>query len=191
MLGHLLKLDYDGDEQEYSDTDRRSILILDNWVYLAKVFCVNYTTYDIWWDQDSINPRTHSDIMMYSPETGRDAHPYWYACVLGIFHTQVLHVGAKSTNHTPQHIEFLWVQWFGQVPGHNFSMKAAQLPKVGFIPESDDLAFRFLDPSLVVHGCHLVLSFSEGQTKELLSSQLTAARLPGEVSDWLAYYVNR
>ena len=69
-------------------------------------------------------------------------------------------------------------------------MKAAQLPKVGFVPESDDLAFGFLDPSLVVCGCHLVLSFSEGQTKELLSSQLTAACLPGEVSGWLAYYVN-
>ena len=124
MLGHLLKLDYDGDEQEYSDTDCRSILILDNQVYLAKVFHVNYTKYDVRRDQDSINPRTRSDIMMYSPETGRDAHPYWYACVPGIFHAQVLHVGAKSTNHSPQHIEFLWVRWFGQVPGHNFSMKA-------------------------------------------------------------------
>lgn len=190
MLGHLLKLDYDGDEQEYSDTDCRSILILDNRVYSAKVFRVNYTTYDVWRDQDLINPRTRSDIMMYSPETGHDAHPYWYAHVLGIFHAQVLHIGAKLTNHSPQHIEFLWVQWFGQVLGHNFSMKAAQLWKVSFIPESDDLAFGFLDPSLVVHGCHLVPLFSEGQTKELLSSQLMAARLPGEVSDWLAYYIN-
>ena len=190
MLGRLLKLDYDGDEQEYSDADRRSILILDNRVYSAKVLCVNYTTYDVWWDQDSINPRTCSNIMMYSPETGCDSHPYWYAHVLGIFHAQVLHVRAKSTHHSPQQIEFLWVQWFGQVPGHNFSMKAAHLPKVGFVPESDDLAFGFLDPSLIVHGCHLVPSFSEGQTKELLSSQLTAAHLPGKVSDWLAYYIN-
>ena len=81
LLSHLLKLDYDGDEQEYkySEADHRSILILDNWVYSAKVLCVNYTTYDIWQDQNSINPRTYSDIMMYSPETGRDAHPYWYA----------------------------------------------------------------------------------------------------------------
>ena len=69
-------------------------------------------------------------------------------------------------------------------------MKAVQLPKVGFIPESDDLAFGFLDPSLVVCGCHLVPSFSEGQTKDLLSSPLMAACLPGKVSDWLAYYIN-
>ena len=82
-------------------------------------------------------------------------------------------------------MEFLWVQWFSQVPGHNFSMKAAQLPKVGFVPEADDLAFGFLDLTLVVCGCHLLPSFSEGQTRELLSAQL-----PGEISDWLAYYVN-
>ena len=69
-------------------------------------------------------------------------------------------------------------------------MKAAQLPKVGFVPEEDDMAFGFLDPSLVVRGCHLVPSFSEGQTNRLLSAEVTAAQLPGNVLDWLAYYVN-
>ena len=128
--------------------------------------------------------------MVYSPKTGPDAHPYWYARVLGIFHAQVLHLGSKSTNHSPRHMEFLWVRWFGQVPGHRFSMKAAWLPKVGFVPKEDDMAFGFLDPSLVVRGCHLVPSFSEGQMNRLLSAEVTAAQLPGNVLDWLAYYVN-
>ena len=118
-------------------------------------------------------------IMAYSPTTGPDAHPYWYACTLGIFHAWVMHIGTKSTNHSLQDMEFLWVQWFGQVPDHQFSMKAAQLPKVGFILEEDDLAFRFLDPSLVVWGCHLIPSFSKGQTNELLSTTLRTAWLLG------------
>ena len=87
-------------------------------------------------------------------------------------------------------MEFLWVRWFGQVPGHRFSMKAAWLPKVGFIPKEDDLVFSFLDPSLIVQRCHLVPSFSEGQMNRLLSAEVTAAWLPRNVLDWLAYYVN-
>ena len=87
-------------------------------------------------------------------------------------------------------MEFLWVCWFGHVPGHHFSMKAAQLPKVGFVPEEDDQAFGFLDPSLVVWGCHLKPSFFEGQTNELLSVTLMAAQLLRDILDWLAYSVN-
>ena len=69
-------------------------------------------------------------------------------------------------------------------------MKASQLPKVGFVPEEDDQAFGFLDPSLVVWGCHLIPSFCEGQTNELLYVMLMAAWLPGDVLDWSAYYIN-
>ena len=69
-------------------------------------------------------------------------------------------------------------------------MNAAWLPKVGFVPKEDDMAFSFLDPSLIVQGCHLVPSFSEGQMNRLLSAEVTAARLPRNVLDWLACYVN-
>ena len=154
--GHYLLLQY-----EFLDTNCKIIIILDNCMYSTKVLCVNYTTYNVHWDQDSINPATGSDIMVYSPDTGPNAHPYWYACPLGIFHACVLHISVKSTNHSLSDMEFLWVCWFGHVPGHHFSMKAAQLPKVGFVPE-DDQAFGFLDPSLVVWGCHLIPSFCEG-----------------------------
>lgn len=136
------------------------------------------------------NPTTTcSDIMVYSLKQVL-THPYWYACIFGIFHAHVLHVSAKSINHTLQDIEFLWVCWFSQVPGHHFSMKAAQLPKVGFVPGEDNQAFGFLDLSLVVWGYHLIPSFSKGQTNELQSATLTAAWLPGDVLDWLAYYIN-
>jgi hypothetical protein len=69
-------------------------------------------------------------------------------------------------------------------------MKAARLPKIGFIPDTDDSAFGFLDPSLVVRGCHLIPAFADGRTSTLLASTHTAARSPNEIDDWVAFYVN-
>ncbi|KAF8240699.1 hypothetical protein L208DRAFT_513054 [Tricholoma matsutake] len=87
-------------------------------------------------------------------------------------------------------MEFLWVQWFGMEPNYCWGFKTARLPKVGFVPNSDDTAFRFLDPSLVIRGCHLIPCFTSGCTPDLLStSSLTAACQPDEVNDWTNYYV--
>lgn len=164
--------------------------IVDNRIFSAKVLRVNYTTYDIRRDQDSMNPRTNCDVMVLSPETGNEAHPYWYARVLGVFHAEILHTGPAATNRSVQHMEFLWVRWFGLVPNHRFGFKAARLPKIGFVPDSDAAAFGFLDPSLVVRGCHLIPAFNDGRTSDLLQTTTTAGRPAGEVDDWLAFYVN-
>ena len=51
------------------------------------------------------------------------------------------------------------------------------------MPREDNQAFHFLDLSLVVQGCHLILSFCEGQTNELPSAMLMAAWLLGDVLD--------
>ncbi|KAF9466647.1 hypothetical protein BDZ94DRAFT_1157658, partial [Collybia nuda] len=152
---------------------------------------INYTTYDIRRDQDSMNPRTHCDVMLYSPETDPTSHPFWYARVLGVFHANILHTGPNAYNRSVQHMEFLWVRWFGVEPHYKSGFKTARLPKVGFVPESDPTgAFGFLDPSVVLRGCHLVPAFSGGRTNELLQTRSpTAARLPGETDDWANYYV--
>jgi hypothetical protein len=151
---------------------------------------VNYTTYDVRRDQDSMNPRNHCNIMVTSRETGPNAHPYWYARVLGIFHARVIHTGPAATNRSIQHVEFLWVRWFGTETGHRYGFKVARLPKIGFVDEKDDLAFGFLDPSLVLRGCHLIPAFINGRTSALLTTIHTAARAPGESDDWAAFYVN-
>lgn len=164
--------------------------IVNNRIFSAKVFRVNYTTYDIRRDQDSMNPRTSCDVMVLSPETGNEAHPYWYARVLGVFHAEILHTGPAAANRSVQHMEFLWVRWFGLVPNHRFGFKAARLPKIGFVPDSDVAAFGFLDPSLVVRGCHLIPAFNNGRTSGLLQTAASAGRPAGEVDDWLAFYVN-
>ena len=127
--------------------------------------------------------------MVLSPESEEDAHPFWYAQVLGVFHTRVLHVGPAATNRSVQNIEVLWVRWLGLGPDHQYGFKSARLPKVGFVEYTDPLAFGFLDPSLVVRGCHLVPAFADGKTSSLLPLNPTAARSPDEHEDWVSFYV--
>jgi hypothetical protein len=67
-------------------------------------------------------------------------------------------------------MEFLWVRWFGLEPDYQFETSKTCLPKIKFVHEDDQSAFGFLDPSLVLWGCHLAPVFSEGQTLELLKT---------------------
>ncbi|KAF8189081.1 hypothetical protein K438DRAFT_2144948, partial [Mycena galopus ATCC 62051] len=190
LLGRLLQRDFDGDEEEFSEENRATVRIVGQHIYSAKLLRINYTTYDMRCDQDTINPRTHADVMVVSPETGANAHPFWYAHVLGIFHTEVLHTGEKSRYNSSQRMEFLWVRWFGMEPNYRSGFKAARLPKVGFVPEEDPSAFGFLDPSLVLRACHLVPAFAGGRTSMLLKTiSPTAARPLGEIDDWANFYV--
>ncbi|KAF9470281.1 hypothetical protein BDN70DRAFT_771787, partial [Pholiota conissans] len=127
-----------------------------------------------------------------SPEIKTDpsAHPFWYAQVLGIFHADVQHTGPKSNNFAWVPMEFLWVRWLGIIPGHSFGRRQAKLPKLGFVPETDDFAFGFLDPTLVIRGCHLMPSFYDGRTSSLLLTEgPTEARKEGVIDDWENYYV--
>ena len=67
--------------------------------------------------------------------------------------------GVSSSKET---LEVLWVHWLGIDPDHRWGFQQCALPKVGFVPELDNLAFGFLDPSLVIHGCHLIPAFADG-----------------------------
>jgi hypothetical protein len=137
-----------------------------------------------------MNPHTHCDVMVLSPETGPNVHPFLYAHVLGIFHTKVLHTGPQSRNRPIQHMEFLWVHWFGLEPGYQFGSSNTCLPKIGFVPKVNWSAFGFLDPSLVLRGCHLVPTFSEDHTSALLKTRNpTAAQPVDETDNWAKFYV--
>ncbi|KII95409.1 hypothetical protein PLICRDRAFT_48393 [Plicaturopsis crispa FD-325 SS-3] len=190
ILARFLTLPDSDEEPEFSDEDRKTINIINNRIFSTKVFRVNYTTYDVRRGQDLMNPRTHCNIMVRSRETGPNASPYWYARVLGVFHADVLHTGAAARTRTVQRVEFLWVRWYGAVPGYRASMKSARLPKIGFIPDTEPDAFGFLDPSEVIRGCHLIPGFADGRTTELLKCLGSVARPVGEEDDWSTYYVN-
>jgi hypothetical protein len=190
----LLDCAYDGDEIEYSEEDRDSVQFVGHRLYRHKTLCINYTTYDLRRQQDSINPRTHLEIMLLSHEELRDeidTHPYWYARVVRIFHVDVVHVGPKSTSSDKRQINFLWVRWFGRDISFKVGWTAKWLHHLGFLDASNPGAFGFLDHAMVNRGVHIIPAFAHGQTNEFLSPPQSVAQLPlQEASDWHYYYVN-
>ena len=96
MLACLQNCKYNGDDHKYSAVEQNTIWILDNCIYSSRVLHINFTSYDIHCEQDSMNPQTNCNVMVLSPESGEDAHPFWYAQVLGVFYAWVLHMGSAA-----------------------------------------------------------------------------------------------
>ena len=116
------------EEATFSNEDRNTIRIINNHIYSVSILCVDYTTYDMCHGQDTMNPRMHCDVMVVSQEAEDD--PYWYAQVLGVFHMDILHVGPLASNCSVQHMEFLWVHWFGIKLGYRSDFRFGHLLKV-------------------------------------------------------------
>ncbi|KAJ3571968.1 hypothetical protein NP233_g3408 [Leucocoprinus birnbaumii] len=194
ILGRLTNQKFDGNmHDDFSSADRNTIRIRNNRIFRHRTFCVNYTSYNIRRDYNTVNPHHRPFCMIASPDTAADpnAHPFWYAAVIGVFHTEVQHIGAESRDFSWKKLEFLWVRWLGIEPDYSSGRHLAKLPKFGFVPDSDEYAFSFLDPAEVIRGCHLIPAFVEGCTSELMPySGLTEARVNGEEDDWTNYYVN-
>ncbi len=194
LLGHLLNRDYDSDTYgKFTDEERNTVCIAGEQIYRCKTIRINYTTYDVRCDGDTINPRTYPDIMVKSPETGQHAQPYWYAHVIGIFHTFVSSCHPQVTEKLTCQMDFLWVQQFGVEPGrYRHGFRYVRLPKIGFVESIDEHAFTFLDPAQVIRGSHLIPAFSEGRTSALLQATKLVAWVlnPEEENDWVNFYVN-
>ena len=80
------------------------------------------------------------------------------------------------------------VVWFS--PWTSVGSEMARLLKIGFVPDTDPLVFGFLDPSLVIHATHLIPTFNDGCTAELLAASPTAGQPPDETDDWAAFFVS-
>jgi hypothetical protein len=160
-----------------------------NQLYRHKVIRINYTTYDIRRSQDSLNPRAQADFMCLSHEDGD--FPYWFGRIVGIFHADVVHLGPASKSPMSQHMEFLWVRWFGRDLSWRSGFKAKRLHRIGFVPgdDSDTEAFGFLDPKEVIRAIHLVPTFAHGRTDQLLMPS-TIRPLTSNNEDWCLFYVN-
>lgn len=188
MLGRDSDMEF---HDRITDEDRNRVCVVGNKIFSVGTLRINYTTYDVRREQDTINPRTHPFVMVKSDETAKNAHSFWYAQVLGVFHASVFDTNAESTARSPRRMEFLWVRWLGVDPDHRSGFRRARLPKMGFIPHDDPDAFGFLDPSNVIRGCHLIPAFADGKTSSLMPYQgKTFARAPGELEDWSYFYVN-
>ncbi|EJF55297.1 hypothetical protein DICSQDRAFT_74723, partial [Dichomitus squalens LYAD-421 SS1] len=172
-----------------TDDDLFTVRIENNKLYRHKVLRVNYTTYNMRRDQDSINPRTHPDIMMLAPEGA--AHPYLYARVIGIFHVEAYLTGDSpdgADDTDPEVVHVLWVRWFDLDPRTPGGFKARRLPRLKWAALDDD-AFGFISPDQVLRAANLMPAFAHGQSDSALPGYSVARREDEEDLDWIYHYV--
>ncbi|KIM48502.1 hypothetical protein M413DRAFT_7405 [Hebeloma cylindrosporum] len=145
LKDHLLSRLFKDDEGDgtFMNLDHMLLKLVNNRIYQHKVL------------RDSLNPRTHGDVMVLSRD---DSYPYWYAHIIGIFHAMVLHTGQKSKSREAKKMEFL------------FGWETKKLHQIGFA--DSDGAFGFVDPADVVRAVHLIPWFSEGRTKDMLGPSI-------------------
>jgi hypothetical protein len=172
-------------DHSFTEEERNSVIIPNNIIYSVQTMQVHYTTYDLRREYDTINPRTHGDVMVLSGETA-PSHPYWYARVLGIYHLEVL-LNNNKDRPVKRCLEVLWVRWLAALRNHKSGMK--HLPKIAFVEESDSDAFGFLDPGQVIRGAHLIPAFASNRGTSALRHGKSLARPTGELDDWEEYYV--
>jgi hypothetical protein len=186
IIYRLQELDVSYCDHTFTNEERNSVIIPNNTIYSVQTMQVHYTTYDLRRECDTINPRTHGDVMVLSGET-TPSHPYWYARVLGIYHMEVWLTSGDQ--RVKRHLEVLWVRWLAVIQSYRSGSKHARLPKIGFVEESDHDAFGFLDPGQIIRGAHLIPAFAAGRGVSSLRHGKSLARPGGQLDDWEEYYV--
>jgi hypothetical protein len=143
-------------------------------------------------NQDSINPKTHPDILMLAPGSSPQlpAHPYLYGRVIGIYHVDIIHANLSPQS---QHIEFLHVRFFQVDEGFQGGFKSHRFYRLSFSNSDNADVFGFVDPARVIRGIHIIPAFAYSTTDELLEGG-SIARVYTDVeaagSDYKYYYVN-
>ena len=182
-----------------SKSAQLSIVIKGEQIFGHKVAHFFHTTYDVRRSEDVINPRTsHCDVMLLSDLEPNEkscvdatvAHPYLYCRVIGIYHANVLYVGPGLKTYNPIRLDFLHVHWFehNTSQGHNSDWASLRLNYLSFPPKTEKDTYGFVDPSLVLRGCHLIPAFSAGKKHP---EGTWFANMAKDSMDWKGYYVNR
>lgn len=183
-------------ELDPDDQSQGSILFKNDRIYRHNLARINYTSYDVRRSQDVINPTTpHRDIMLLASARNPNQadtslnHPFLYARVLGIFHTNAIYVGKSMQDYSSRRIEFLWVRWLQIVDGTSSDWGSLKLDLVSFPPIAAEAAFGFVDPADVLRGSHVIPAFSKGKVRIRDGGGLS--RCAHDDDDWRRYYINR
>ncbi|KAI0349053.1 hypothetical protein OH77DRAFT_1525957 [Trametes cingulata] len=193
LLARMLKPTPADTHAAFSDRLLDGVEIQDDRIYRHKTLRVNYTTYNMRRDQDVIKPSKHPDIMVLADDyTTPDAHPFWYARVIDIFHADVRYTGPGATRSMQKwrRMEFLWVRWFEVDEDVPCGFQERQLPRLRFIDttDSDKDPFGFLDPREVLRGAYIVPAFVHGTTNTLLPPSKLARCSTDQDEDFEYYY---
>jgi hypothetical protein len=144
---------------------------------------INYTTYDCRRESETLNPRTHADIMTLSQG---EVHPYEYSRILGIFRVKVLHPNLENRT---QAVDILWVRFYEFDKEYQGGWKVRRYHRVHFARNTNQDAFGFLNPQDVLRAAHLIPAFQCGRTRALLPRSLARWGSEGD-EDWKYYHVN-
>lgn len=160
---------------------------------LHATLCINYTSYDVWRQQDIVNPGTLGRFILLPANTTDDsnAHPFLEAKVLGFYHAKVLYCGRLARS-----MDFLWVRWLDYDKSRPGGWNASRLDPVGYQRCRNDTdileSFGFVDPANVIWAAHLIPDFCSGATLGLLDPNLPSlAHDDPEFGDWEYHFVNR
>ncbi|CDO75898.1 hypothetical protein BN946_scf184523.g7 [Trametes cinnabarina] len=165
-----------------SRSDLASLRIRHNRLYMHRRMLVNYTSYDMRRDQDTISPRCHPDVMLLAEPDS--PHPYMYARVLGMFHVNAYLAGHANEEATL--LQVLWIRWYNFDESSPWGPESGRLPRVSFAP-LDDEPFGFIAPDQVLRGVHLIPAFAHGLSDSALPGY-SIARLEDEEDQDFSYY---
>ncbi|KAF7299950.1 hypothetical protein HMN09_01002900 [Mycena chlorophos] len=188
LLGRFLHPEYSTDGSEYTYIDRNRIIIANNnRVHIHKVLRVNYTDYAGRRGQDSMNSRTHADVMTLAPEDSAGDHPFEYFRIIGVWHVDVQY---REFGHVTAARPFpiLFARRFRLDKTWKGGFKRRRLHRIEFLPETDPNAYCFVNPDEVIREAHLVPAFAHGATMPVHYESI--GRKPATFNDWKYYYVN-
>lgn len=181
LLAHLC-------EQLFPDgRNAEQIFIKDDTLYEHPLLDIKYTSYEVQQERDIIHlGYGQTGIMVHMPMLSEDENEPWsYANVLAVYHVIV----RTASNPEPQTLKVLWVQWMQCGMASLTGLNSQNYTQVSFVPWSSipGSVFDFIDPSHIIHACHLIPAFNVGQTHDLLDPSITR----DSQGDWCAYYANR
>ena len=161
------------------------MFIKDDTLYQHTLLKIDYTTYDLKRDSDTVHlDYGNQAVIVYSP-TSQDAEPWLYAYIVAVYHVFVY----TMADPEPKRLEVLWVRWMERGSTQLTGSNSSQYTRLSFTRHSGipGDAFGFVDPSHVVRGCHLIPAFHLQRTHDRLGPSIVRD-IKG---DWRAFYVNR
>ncbi|KAF8834345.1 hypothetical protein BDN67DRAFT_992684 [Paxillus ammoniavirescens] len=154
--------------------DLNQVLFKGNRIYWHHLCCINYTTYDLRRETETVNPKTeHRNIMLLACPDGPSTHPFRYARVLGVYHTNIIYNGLDARDYQSSRLEFLW---------------HCALDTARFVSMAKADACSFVDPADVLRCCHLIPAFADGW---LHPDGIATSLRAQDSDDWKHYYINR
>ncbi|KAI0073432.1 hypothetical protein K474DRAFT_1603363 [Panus rudis PR-1116 ss-1] len=194
LLGRIRKPNEADDGSAYSAEERRQVIIQNDRIYRHRTFRVNYTTYDLRREHDSMNPRNHADIMTLSHDvdpnsgTSLSGHPFAYARLLDIYHVPVVYC-PPAQDPICCTFEVLFVRHYRLDTRWKCGFQQKKLPRLRFVPADDTTSFGFLDPDEVIRGAHIIPAFAHGKSDFILDHTPFKHSYTTD-HNWQAYYVN-